>query len=183
MYAECYERGETVEERFMSALEKHIKSLGITEFEIYRAPLQDNMYKHIDVYLKINDKTFSFDVKALKKINRYDNKYSYDYTWFEFKNVWGNKGWGYGEQTHFAFQTENGFSLVKRKSLAKLAEENCNSIQPVLMPKNTKDRKPYVRYTRNDYECKTGVKAKDSVCLIPFEDIRNIEEKFIQYET
>ena len=67
-------------------------------YKIKKSDSQSDMYKHIDFYMSSEDgPPFSVDVKGRKKAARKSNSYDDVYTWVEFNNVRGNKGWLYGE--------------------------------------------------------------------------------------
>jgi hypothetical protein len=57
---------------------------------------KQDMFEHIDIFLTKEDKKYSFDIKAMKKINRYDSSPQDKMIYIEFKNVRGNEGWLYG---------------------------------------------------------------------------------------
>ncbi len=90
------------------------------------APKQDQ-FKHIDYYVQIGDDAkISVEVKSRKKIKRSDTNLNDEYVWIEFKNVQGNRGWLYGKADCIAFEREDDFLIVNRKSLARLCEKLCD---------------------------------------------------------
>lgn len=50
------------------------------------------MYNHIDLYWTLDDKTYSFDVKSMKKHNRKDELPDDSIHWIELQNVQGRPG-------------------------------------------------------------------------------------------
>jgi len=68
-----------VEEQFAST----INHLG----EIREASKEEDMVEHWDINLSLR-----FDVKAIKKVNRFDDKPNENIHWVEIKNVNGDKG-------------------------------------------------------------------------------------------
>ena len=93
-------------------------------FIVTDAPLYVDMRNHIDLYLKKKDKVFSVDVKAMKKINRYDSAAQDKLVYVEFKNVRGDRGWLYGDADLIAFETKETFEIVSRKNLVNYCEQN-----------------------------------------------------------
>ena len=92
--------------------------------EVKTAKRRDNIHKHIDKYITQDDegelRTWSVDIKARKKTSRNDSQAQDDWIWIEFQNVRGNAGWLYGEADNIAFETQDDFIIVDRKSfLAK----------------------------------------------------------------
>ena len=92
--------------------------------EVKAAKRRDNMHKHIDKYITQDNEgkahTWSVDIKARKKTSRNDSQAQDDWIWIEFQNVRGNAGWLYGEADNIAFETQDDFIIVDRKSfLAK----------------------------------------------------------------
>lgn len=134
------------------------KSVG---WHIEDAPKQDQ-FKHIDYYVETtNGSKISFEVKSRKKIKRSDNNLNDEYLWIEFKNVQGNRGWLYGKADCIAFERENDFLIVNRKSLARLCEKLCD-----LTKINTDVSLPlYTGYQRKG--------RNDLVSLIKISDILN----------
>lgn len=50
------------------------------------------MWNHIDLFYTKDDKTYSFDVKSMKKSNRKDSAPDDQIHWIELQNVRGNPG-------------------------------------------------------------------------------------------
>jgi len=109
------EEGQSGEDRFAAA----VADAG---YEIRKASFNENVYKHIDFYVDSSNGTFAVDVKAQKRASRGSKAYDNKYTWIEFKNVQGRKGWLYGEADKIAFEGPNGFSIVSREELVTLCE-------------------------------------------------------------
>lgn len=72
-----------------------------------RASQKDDMFNHIDLFYTIADKTYSFDVKSMKKSNRKDSTVDDQIHWIELQNVRGNPGWIYGKADFIAFELMN----------------------------------------------------------------------------
>ena len=121
----------------------------------------DNIASHIDIILdkQASDKTWSVDVKAMKKTSRSASSAQDQYVWIEFKNVQGNKGWLYGKADIIAFELENTFALVNRERLADWCEKNVDMTKTVKSPAEA-IKKVYTRKGR-----------KDQISLIPIKEI------------
>lgn len=89
------------------------KFMNLSTSNIEKASREDDMYRHIDVWIESS----SFDVKAGKKINRSDVMPNYDIHWIELRNVNGKKGWLFGEADYIAFELEKTWCVCPRKSL------------------------------------------------------------------
>lgn len=120
---------------------------------------KQDMFQHIDLFLFKDNKTFSFDIKAMKKINRYDCSAQDKMVYVEFKNVLGNPGWLYGQAQFIVFETESTFEIVHRKSLAKYCEKVVNIKQRV----SRASEALYKVYTRDG--------RKDLISLIELDKI------------
>ena len=85
-WREFREKGRMVERNFYK---KHLTNA-----------IESNDYQdfseHWDVQGDLDGKTFKFDVKGLKKTNRWDSNTQDDAAWHEGTNVKGKPGWGRG---------------------------------------------------------------------------------------
>jgi hypothetical protein len=150
-YIQEFEIGKKAQDQFIDlAL---IRGYTVTE----STPNQD-MFDHIDLFLKKSDKTFSFDVKAMKKINRYDASSQDALVYVEFKNVNGNPGWLYGKADFIAFEKTDSFCVVQRKGLASYCEQNV-----------VREFVDYPRQALYKYYRRSG--RKDLISLIEFDRI------------
>lgn len=120
---------------------------------------EQDMFQHIDLFLTKEDKTYSFDIKAMKKINRYDSSSQDKMIYVEFKNVRGNEGWLYGKAQFIVFETTSTFEIVHRESLAKYCEQVVNKKQRVARASEAL----YKVYTRDG--------RKDLISLIELDKI------------
>jgi len=116
-YQNEIETGKKAEDDFMAVAFKR-------GFNPIESSQNENIHNHIDVHLRKDGKSFSFDVKAMKKLSREDSASQDKYVFVEFKNVKGNKGWLYGSADFIVFETVNSFYVVHRKSLATYCEIN-----------------------------------------------------------
>lgn len=165
----CSERGKIVEEKFRKSLENTLNKKGL-KYTLTKTNFNEDVYEHIDFVLEYGDKKRSFDVKGKKKVNRSDENETNNLHWIELTNVNGEKGWVYGEATHIAFETDEGFMLVKRRNLIDLINEKCAD-EKIYNSEDTKKKETYKKYNRKG--------RKDVIVLVPNSDIEKIKEKFI----
>ena len=154
------EEGSKGEHRFKKIME----SFGLLVGE---ASFKENVHDHIDFFVKGKTEKlvglkFSVDVKARKRKSRDSDEYDEEYTWVEFKNVRGKKGWLYGKADKIAFETEAGFLMVDREELAKWCEDSVDFKKSVRNPYSA----IYKVYTRKGRE--------DLISRIKTEDIRSL---------
>lgn len=89
---------------------------------IEQASREDDIYRHIDIWIN----SYSFDVKAGKKVNRSDIAPNYNIHWIELKNVNGKKGWLFGDANYIAFELEKFWCICPRKSLISSLRNKIN---------------------------------------------------------
>jgi len=104
------------------------------------ATKEQDIHEHWD--LKIDDLNLKVDVKSIKKENRYDILPNENFHWVEVKNVLGKLGWLYGGADVFAFELENYWLIIDKKSLQEFISEKCKGKEIG----NKKD--PYLLYRR-----------------------------------
>ena len=139
---ECIQSGLGAEQIFDQIAES--KNL-----EVKNARRRENIHKHIDKYVTQELKTWSVDIKARKKTSRSDSDAQDEWIWIEFQNVRGNLGWLYGEADNIAFETQDSFVIVDRKSLIDYVENAVDMAKPVRKSYLAK-YKTYQRAGRND---------------------------------
>ena len=139
---ECIQSGLGAEQIFDQIAES--KNL-----EVKNARRRENIHKHIDKYITQESKTWSVDIKARKKTSRSDSDAQDEWIWIEFQNVRGNLGWLYGEADNIAFETQDSFVIVDRKSLIDYVENAVDMAKPVRKSYLAK-YKTYQRAGRND---------------------------------
>jgi hypothetical protein len=104
---------------------------------------------HVDFICKFNANPLShekkIEVKSMKGFSKKHPK-QFEWLWMEFKNVTGKNGWLYGKADLIAFELENCFLVVERKSLVSFCEKNCNLASLADKPENAK----YTGYNRNN---------------------------------
>lgn len=111
------EMGLNAENRFV----KICKQLGKKCQESSR---HENMVEHWDFLV---DEVDRIEVKSRKRKNRRDDSVDDSIIFVEFLNVRGNMGWLYGKADFLAFENPEGFIVVSREDLAKLAESLVSS--------------------------------------------------------
>lgn len=124
---ECSKNGYKAEALFKLLAEQRGYTVSLTSQE-------ENIYKHIDLKLSIYDKSsnanqiITVDVKSRKKTNRKDSSVNDDWTWIEYRNVQGEKGWILGEATHIAFERAEDFIIFPRQRLARWTKNNLKEL-------------------------------------------------------
>lgn len=85
----------------------------------------EDMWKHIDcICIGEDGKKTTYDIKAAKKANQWDNRCNYDVQWVELLNVRGNLGWLFGGADYIVFEREAMWAFIKRADIiAKIAEK------------------------------------------------------------
>ena len=76
-----------------------------------------DMHEHWDVQGTLDGKLLKFDIKGMKKVNRWDNKKQDDIAWVEGTNVRGKPGWVKGRADYIVFERVDCWLLVKREQL------------------------------------------------------------------
>ena len=76
-----------------------------------------NMKEHWDVQGMFKDRVYRFDVKGMKKKNRWDNNFQDDIAWVEGTNVRGEPGWVKGKADYIVFERNKYWLLVDRQEL------------------------------------------------------------------
>lgn len=142
-----------VEDKFIEA----IREFGSIE----RPTVEEDMTQHWDVKLGIK-----FDVKAVKKINRWDDKPDENFHWVELYNVNGAWGWLYGEADYFAFETDDYWVIVGKTNLQDFIGDKCKD------KVKTIEKELYKIYTRPG--------RKDMVVLVKTIDLIAISELMIK---
>ena len=121
--------------------------------------LQD-MYKHIDYYIKVGENKYSVDVKGNNPPHE---------IWLEIKNTLGNNGWLYGDATHIAFDIPemSGFILVKTKLLREYVSKN---VKKEFVDRVDAYKKLYSRKGKADV-----------ITYITITDLLSIDHKIVPY--
>lgn len=147
--------------------EQAFKKIALSKGFSVKEATKNQQLSHIDFLIEDkNKKTYTFDVKARKKVNRTDDSTEDNLVWVEFKNVAGSHGWLYGAADYIAFERESDFLIINRLNLVTLCER-------VVQNKKVTSAKDalYAKYTRAG--------RKDEISLIKMEDILNGMKTYI----
>ena len=114
-HADYIKRGIKVENEFIQSAKSHGYTVAIASDE-------ENINKHIDLYLTYEGLTISVDVKARRTGNK---QRVFDDSWIvvEFLNTMGNKGWLYGDCDYFVFEREHDYVVCEAKELVELTDK------------------------------------------------------------
>jgi len=121
---------------------------------------KQDMYEHWDVQGTLDGQLLKFDVKGMKKVNRWDNKTQDDIAWIEGTNVRGYPGWIKGKADYIVFERPEYWLIVDREELfkftwSKLEENN-------------------FRKGKNIYEVYQRDGRLDKITMVPFKDIEQL---------
>ena len=121
---------------------------------------KQDMYEHWDVQGILDGRLLKFDVKGMKKVNRWDNKTQDDIAWIEGTNVRGYPGWIKGKADYIVFERPEYWLIVDREELfkftwSKLEENN-------------------FRKGKNIYEVYQRDGRLDKITMVPFKDIEQL---------
>jgi hypothetical protein len=121
-----------------------------------------NIKEHWDVEGELNGKTLKFDIKGLKKTNRWDSKTQDECAWVEGTNVKGQPGWLKGSANYIVFERNDCWLSVNREELLDFVNEK--------LKKNSyaTGKTPYHLYQRDG--------RKDKITLVPFKDIETLKD-------
>lgn len=127
-------------------------------WKIISAEKREDIKEHWDYKIIKNNLEYKVDVKAMKRLYRYDENTQDKWLWIELKG-WGynNDGWLYGKADIIAFEMSYGFLLVKRSDLKKIVLEKVDMSNKVT---NSIDAK-YKLYERHTKDISTLIQAKD----------------------
>jgi hypothetical protein len=119
-----------------------------------------DMQEHWDVKGTLDNELLKFDVKGMKKVNRWDNKKQDDIAWVEGTNVRGKPGWVKGKADYIVFERPDYWLIVGREDLfkftwSKLEENN-------------------FRKGKNIYEVYQREGRLDKITMVPFKDIEQL---------
>lgn len=124
-------------------------------FNVLKSDRNSDMHEHWD--FKVNS---SFvDVKGLKRISRSNVEFSTDYTWVEFKNVRGQKGWLHGSANYIAFEQLDHFLIVSRLDLLHYCQSSIS--------------KEFVKFSKDSYyKLYSRAGRKDVISLISLSQLK-----------
>ena len=130
--------------------------------DILWANSEQDKYEHWDVEGSLNGKTLKFDIKGIKKVNRWDSKTQDECAWVEGTNVRGDPGWLKGSANYIVFERNDCWLSVNREELLDFVNEK--------LKKNSyaTGKTPYHIYQRDG--------RKDKITLVPFKDIETLKD-------
>lgn len=134
--------------------------------ETKHASKEDDMYNHLDIIWTFNGKDYSFDVKGLKKHNQKDINTDDSIHWIEIQNVRGNKGWIFGKADYIAFETNNDWLIIERKSIIDWIDRK-------VVDKT-------IVYSKDLYTYYQRYGRQDIVVKVLTEDLRQIAKKILK---
>ena len=121
-----------------------------------------DMHEHWDLQGTLDGKLLKFDVKGMKKVNRWDNKKQDDIAWVEGTNVRGKPGWVKGKADYIVFERIDHWLLVDRQELL-------NHVQDKLKEKGYETGKGvYQIYQREG--------RLDKITMVPFQDMGQLTD-------
>lgn len=151
-------KGKKVEINFASYMEN----------VIYSTKEQD-INEHWDIEADYKGGRKKFDIKGIKKQNRYDSFYDENFHWFELSNVHGGRRTGslYGNIVdYFVFEVLDYFIICDKIVLQEFIENKCKGKKI----ETTKD--PYTLYRRDG--------RKDIIVKVKTLDLFYIADKIIK---
>ena len=97
---------------------------------------QQDIHEHWDFFIEKDGEQSRVDVKAMKRIRRSDPYPQDKLVWIELHGVRDyDEGWLYGGGAdHIAFETKQGFIIVKRQDLIELLEKTVDFKDQVSSP-------------------------------------------------
>jgi len=119
-----------------------------------------DMHEHWDVEGTLDGKLLKFDVKGMKKVNRWDNKKQDDIAWVEGTNVRGKPGWVKGKADYIVFERLDYWLLVWREDLLNLV--------------NLKLKENNFQKGKGVYEVYQRDGRLDKITMVPFKDIEQL---------
>ena len=115
----CAAMGQSAEDTF-AALAKE------QGFTVKKSSDHQDRIEHFDFLIEKGGKRYRVEVKSKKGFSiLHKGRMIRDFFLLEFVGVTGRAGWLYGQADLVAFQEENGFYLVPRKTLVEVGEKLC----------------------------------------------------------
>jgi hypothetical protein len=132
--------------------EQLFKNIDIKKgWSINQATQQQNIDEHWDFLIWRESEKYKVDVKAMKRMSRYDPSVQDKWFWVEFHGVRpDDRGWLYdGKSDLIAIERTTSFLIVKRQDLIQLAEKLVDKTRRVFTAREAK-YKLYQRTGRPD---------------------------------
>ncbi|GAB4457571.1 MAG: hypothetical protein OHK0041_22520 [Anaerolineales bacterium] len=149
------ELGQGAESRFALLAQKH--GWAVTE-----ASRKGNIEDHFDYEIAKDGQRLRVDVKSKKRIARKAGGVQEELVWIEFRTVRDTKGWLFGSADLIAFETQNGFKIVERKTLVRII----NKLVKIHVRVDKPEDALYKVYTRKGHP--------DEITLIKLSDLTPI---------
>ncbi len=127
----------------------------------------EDKYEHWDVKGALNGaQILKFDVKGLKKKNRWDKHTQDECAWVEGTNVHGHPGWIKGQADYIVFERDDCWLLVNREELREHVSMKLQEYNYI------EGKKPYHVYQRAG--------RNDKITLVPYEDIEKLRVRKLE---
>jgi len=152
------EMGKNAEKSFVSCMKANGR-------KIKPSTREQDIFEHWDFLL--NDE-HRIEVKGRKRLHRHATSVSDDIIYVEFRNVRGDNGWIYGKADFIALERPDGFLIVQRIALMRMAEtlvQNQWSTRPTL----------YKKYRRHD-------RPDECVTVLSINDVLSLPHKLFRYQ-
>ena len=119
----------------MAAQDIFADILMLAGYKIRIALTQEDIREHWDIEARAGGRLVKFDVKARKRLSRW-NEQQDDFVWVELRGVnRGNLGWLYGGKADYiAFERAGDFVVISRKQLIGLVDKLVNPTKIVTKP-------------------------------------------------
>ncbi len=140
------ELGKSAQERFKILAQRR-------GWEVIAATREQDIHEHWDFLImkKSSGEEYKVDVKARKRIGRWDDEVQDEWIWIEFHGVRQNDlGWLFGGQADLlAFETLENFVIITKSKLQEIADNVVSKSEKVFSVKEAK-YKVYSRAGRPD---------------------------------
>ncbi len=131
---------------FLDEGKKVEKAFGSYMKNVVFSNKEQDIYEHWDLEADYKGERKKFDIKGLRKQNRYDNSYDENFHWLELSSVLGGRRTGslYSETVDmFVFEVVDYFILCDKKVLQGFIENKCKG------KKLEKTKNPYTLFRRD----------------------------------
>jgi len=120
-------------------------------WRVSEASKRENINEHWDFLIEKLEESYKVDVKAMKRISRYDSAVQDTWLWVELHGVRNyDRGWLYdGKADLIAVENVKSFVIIKRINLIELVERLVDRNSVVSVAKEAK-YKVYSRHSRPD---------------------------------
>ncbi len=115
-----------------------------------KADPDETLRLHWNMCIRKKRQAYRVDIKARKRVQRGDAEPQDEWIWIEDKNVYGGDGWLRGAAELTAFQTDQGFTIVRRRDLMRLVYKMVDFDQAPVQSATEARYRPYTRVGRQD---------------------------------